>query len=87
MEYSVLRNQDLLRAVAVAAGRASTTILDDGLNEAIPEKVVLPTIAEALAEGRLILVAEDDSINRRVYRDSLSCLVMRQSLLKTERKR
>ena len=74
MEYSVLRNQDLIGAVAIAAGRVPATMLDVGLKETIPEKVVSPTIAEALAEGRLILVAEDDSINRRVLSRQLELL-------------
>ncbi|MBE0546708.1 MAG: response regulator [Rubrivivax sp.] len=62
-----LRRSALLRAVAVAAGRASPEALhDDGIEELSHKQVEPTTIAEARAQGRLILIAEDDEINQRV---------------------
>ena len=64
---SPLRRLALLRAVAVAAGRASPEMFhDSGAAELAAEPATPPTIAEARAQGRLILVAEDDAINQKV---------------------
>ncbi|QCO15417.1 response regulator [Azospirillum brasilense] len=74
-----VRRMPLVRAVAVAAGRAPT--------DAAPGESPLPAapcapaplspervIAEAEALGRLILVAEDNAINRKVLQMQLAAL-------------
>ncbi|MBL0141123.1 MAG: PAS domain S-box protein [Betaproteobacteria bacterium] len=75
LDDGALRRQALLRAVAVAAGRASPEVLDSGAGEGMPKAAACaPTIAQARAEGRLILVAEDDETNRRVIARQLEFL-------------
>ncbi len=63
----ILRRAALLRAVAVAAGRASPERLHDGdVDNLADQRGEPPTVAEARAQGRLILVAEDDEVNQKV---------------------
>jgi len=63
----ILRRAALLRAVAVAAGRASPELVHDAGVEDLPDRSASPrTVAEARKQGRLILVAEDDDINQKV---------------------
>jgi PAS domain S-box-containing protein len=63
----ILRRAALLRAVAVAAGRASPQVLPDGGVEILATESEKPRgIAEARTQGRLILVAEDDEVNQKV---------------------
>jgi signal transduction histidine kinase/DNA-binding response OmpR family regulator len=67
LDATCLRRAALLQAVAVAAGRASPAGLqDDHGPTPAAEETNLPTVAEARAKGQLILVAEDDEINRKV---------------------
>jgi PAS domain S-box-containing protein len=70
-----MRRSALLRAVAVAAGRASPEVLHagdvDGMDS---EAVPVPSIAEARAQGRLILVAEDDEVNQKVILRQIALL-------------
>ncbi|MDX9768713.1 MAG: PAS domain S-box protein, partial [Ectothiorhodospiraceae bacterium] len=67
LDGDALRRQALLRAVAVAAGRASPEVFHDDAREALPgEDLTPPSITDARAKGRLILVAEDDEINQKV---------------------
>ena len=67
LDGNCLRRTSLLRAVAVAAGRASPEVLDDsGEEDMAAERRPAPTIAEAREQGRLILVAEDDEVNQKV---------------------
>jgi PAS domain S-box-containing protein len=62
-----LRRSALLRAVAVAAGRASSEMLREVPPEEPPfGQLTPPTIGEARAQGRLILIAEDDEVNQKV---------------------
>ncbi|MES2887507.1 MAG: PAS domain S-box protein [Pseudomonadota bacterium] len=72
LEGQGLRRAPLLKAVAVAAGRAAAEALDLG---PAPDASSLPAAlslaggsnhAQARAEGRLILVAEDDEVNQTV---------------------
>ena len=75
LDGDALRRQALLNAVAVAAGLDSPKVFQDvAENLGIGEEVVTPTIAEARALGRLILVAEDDHINQKVILQQLDML-------------
>jgi signal transduction histidine kinase/DNA-binding NarL/FixJ family response regulator/HPt (histidine-containing phosphotransfer) domain-containing protein len=66
LDGNCLRRSALLRAVAVAAGRASPEVLHETTTEVPVAAPVAPTNAEARAQGRLILVAEDDEVNQKV---------------------
>ncbi len=67
LEGNGLRRQALLHAVAVAAGRASPDVLHESDAQApAGEQAGPPTVAQARAQGRLILVAEDDEVNQKV---------------------
>jgi signal transduction histidine kinase/CheY-like chemotaxis protein/HPt (histidine-containing phosphotransfer) domain-containing protein len=75
IDGDTLRRQAFLRAVAVAAGRASPEIFDERSTDALPgESTLPPTVAQARAENRLILVAEDDSVNQKVILQQLALL-------------
>ncbi len=74
LDGDALRRQTLLRAVAVTAGRASPEIIHKGAEHPLDEAAAPATIAEARAEGRLILVAEDDDINQKVILQQLGLL-------------
>ncbi|HYD30474.1 MAG TPA: response regulator [Azospirillaceae bacterium] len=61
------RRSALVRAVAVAANRASPDVEPVDLRRPLPMPPTrAPTTAEALEQGRLILVAEDNATNRKV---------------------
>ncbi len=63
----------LISAVAVAAGRASPEIEHD--EEALKmTSVAAPSVEEAVAQGRLVLVAEDNLTNQDVIRRQLNML-------------
>lgn len=75
LDRDALRRQAFLRAVAVAAGRASPEALPQNIKDVLlREEALAPTVANARAEGRLILVAEDDSINQKVILKQLALL-------------
>jgi CheY-like chemotaxis protein/HPt (histidine-containing phosphotransfer) domain-containing protein len=59
----------IVSAVAVAAGRASPQIRNE--DDAIIVKAKAPTIEEALNQGQLILLAEDNLTNQDVIRRQL----------------
>jgi CheY-like chemotaxis protein/HPt (histidine-containing phosphotransfer) domain-containing protein len=65
LDGNCLRRATLLRAVAVAAGRASPEVLHSSPQELEPPPV-MPTHAQARALHRLILIAEDDEVNQKV---------------------
>lgn len=73
LDYPLRRRETLLHAVALAAGR---TRPDIGHQVVIAEQPAggLPTIAEARAQHRLILIAEDDTLNQRVIIQQLTLL-------------
>jgi signal transduction histidine kinase/CheY-like chemotaxis protein/HPt (histidine-containing phosphotransfer) domain-containing protein len=66
LDGNCLRRSSLLRAVAVAAGRASPELLQTSGEDEVSQEQVAPTVAEARAQGRLILIAEDDEVNQKV---------------------
>ncbi len=67
LDATCLRRAALLQAVAVAAGRAPPERPQDGgAQTPAAKRTSAPTVAEARAKGQLILVAEDDEINRKV---------------------
>ncbi|MBA4742193.1 MAG: PAS domain S-box protein [Azoarcus sp.] len=75
VDGNALRRDALLRAVAVATGRASPEMFIESVErELIGADTRTPSVEEARAQGRLILVAEDDEINRKVISQQLSLL-------------
>ncbi len=72
LDGNILYRQAFLQAVAVAAGRAK---LEEEV--AAPQgikKITPPSREEALQQGKLILVAEDNEINQKVIRQQLALL-------------
>jgi len=69
-----LRREALLHGVAVAAGRASPEISHPRTVNTVLETASSLSVAEARAQRRLILVAEDDEINRKVVLKQLDLL-------------
>jgi DNA-binding response OmpR family regulator/HPt (histidine-containing phosphotransfer) domain-containing protein len=75
IDGNVLRQQDLLRAVLVAAGRAPLDVSHRSAAQDLPkERTPPPSIADARAQGRLILIAEDDEVNQKVILQQLAFL-------------
>ncbi len=75
LDGDALQRRTLLRTVAVAAGRASPEVVHTGpADVAIDDPVEAPTVVDARDRGELILVAEDDKINRKVVVQQLSVL-------------
>jgi signal transduction histidine kinase/CheY-like chemotaxis protein/HPt (histidine-containing phosphotransfer) domain-containing protein len=75
LDGDALRRQAFLRAVAVAAGRASPETLHPRSAEELPGAWARPpSIAKARAQGTLILVAEDDEVNQKVILQQLGLL-------------
>jgi CheY-like chemotaxis protein/HPt (histidine-containing phosphotransfer) domain-containing protein len=66
LDGNCLRRLSLLRAVAVAAGRASPEVLHERAGKVMANEPVVSTNVRARALGRLILVAEDDEVNQKV---------------------
>lgn len=73
LDFPLRRREALMHATALAAGRAESSF---GHHAAIAEQPIraLPTIAEARAQHRLILIAEDDTLNQRVIMQQLTLL-------------
>jgi PAS domain S-box-containing protein len=70
-----LRRETLLQGVAIAAGRASPRHLQQESAKTTEAVRGAPLgIAEARAQGRLVLVAEDDNINQKVILRQLGLL-------------
>jgi PAS domain S-box-containing protein len=66
LDGNALKRASLLRAVAVAAGRAAPEPLRDGRDAAPMAARKSPTLSQARERGQLILVAEDDEVNQQV---------------------
>ena len=73
LDGDALRRHALLRAVAVAAGRASPEVVHHPAAAATTQPAPV-SVEDARAAGRLILVAEDDAINRKVIYQQLAIL-------------
>ncbi len=74
LDGDVMYRQSLLRALAIAAGRAEVSVesvLPNNLLKSGPAPV---SREEALQQGKLILVAEDNDINQKVIRQQLNLL-------------
>jgi PAS domain S-box-containing protein len=69
-----MRRASLLRAVAQAAGLVPTGPEVRAPAAQATQRRAAPTIGEARADGRLILVAEDDAINQKVVLKQLALL-------------
>ncbi len=69
LSTGIMRRDTLLYAVALAAGRAKPAEEEDDFT---PDEIVPPSLEEAKAQGRLILVAEDNDINQKVIRHQLA---------------
>ncbi len=75
LDGECMRRATLLRAVAVAAGRLSPESLpDDAPQDSIGEHRPAPSVAVARELGQLILVAEDDEVNKKVILRQLEVL-------------
>lgn len=75
LDYVVLKRGNLLRAVAVAAGRASPDLYPKCGNRLSLKKAKTPlSIDDARSQGRLILVAEDDLMNQKVILRQLALI-------------
>ncbi len=72
MDTSPMRRSALINAVAIAAGRASPEIHHD--DDDLMERVQAPTAEEALNQGKLILLAEDNLTNQLVIHKQLNAL-------------
>ncbi len=71
----LLRRTELLRAVAVAAGRLSPDDAQAGHSRALLQTKAAPvSVAQARDQGRLLLVAEDDEVNQTVILRQLEML-------------
>jgi len=68
-----LRRQRLIHAVALAGGLVAPARPSEPLPEPVPERPV-SSVAEARELGQLILVAEDDAVNRLVILRQLAVL-------------
>jgi CheY-like chemotaxis protein/HPt (histidine-containing phosphotransfer) domain-containing protein len=74
-----MRRQSFMNAVALAAGRdiPDPLLQQNAQKTPFSREATLPSIAETIARGRLILVAEDDEINRKVILQQLALLGQR----------
>jgi PAS domain S-box-containing protein len=69
-----LRRSALIQAAAVAGGRADPVIGRQRAEYIEERPILLPSVSEARAQGRLILVAEDDSTSQKVLLRQLDLL-------------
>lgn len=73
MDVDAIRHDALPRAVLLAVGRVPPDPVKAAI-EAHPEEFEPPSIEQAAAQGRLVLVAEDDDLNKKVIRHQLTSL-------------
>lgn len=74
LDGNILYRFAFLHAVAVAAGRAKLEEDILPLEGGSSTRIIVPSREEALQQGRLILVAEDNEINQKVIRQQLTLL-------------
>lgn len=73
LDGNPLRQSQLINAVAVAVGRASPIFKSDAEGESSKAYIAL-SVEEALAQGTLILLAEDNITNQNVIQRQLNML-------------
>ena len=74
IDADALGRRPFLHAVAVAARRASPEVFDENVVQGPPPSMVAPSVVQARAANRLILVAEDDEVSREVIVRQLALL-------------
>lgn len=74
LDGDVMYRQSLLRAMAIAAGRAEVMEEKASLVETLKTEHPVISREEALRQGTLILVAEDNDINQKVIKQQLNLL-------------
>ncbi|WP_292995759.1 ATP-binding protein [Nitrosomonas sp.] len=74
LDGDVMYRQSLLRALAIAAGRAEVSVESALPNNLLKSGPAPVSREEALQQGKLILVAEDNDINQKVIRQQLNLL-------------
>jgi CheY-like chemotaxis protein/HPt (histidine-containing phosphotransfer) domain-containing protein len=74
LDRDALRRRAFLHAVAIASGRAAADESPASVGNTPGARTPPPSVAEARAQGRLILVAEDDEINQKVILRQLALL-------------
>ncbi|MBI3581334.1 MAG: response regulator [Nitrospinae bacterium] len=85
VDGNMLAPNALLKAVAIAAGRAKEAY-EEGLPGNIRVAITPPSHWEARRQGRLILVVEDNEINQKVIRQQLTILGYAADLVENGRK-
>ncbi len=73
LDGNPLRHMPFVNAVAVAAGRASPLVKPD-IDDGVSQDVVALSVEDALAQGTLILLAEDNMTNQQVIGRQLTKL-------------
>ncbi len=71
LDGNVLHRSVFLNAVALAAGRIAAQLVDEPAADTMPAPL---SMQDATAQGRLILVAEDNEINQKVVLKQLALL-------------
>ncbi len=75
LDGDVMYRQSLLRAMAIAAGRIGLSEGKTPPSDALSKSGPAPVLREdALRQGKLILVAEDNDINQKVIKQQLNLL-------------
>ena len=74
LDGDVMYRQSLLRAMSIAAGRAEVGMESGPSDNLLKSGPVPVSRDEALRQGKLILVAEDNDINQKVIRQQLNLL-------------
>ncbi|WP_297323777.1 ATP-binding protein [Nitrosomonas sp.] len=75
LDGDVMYRQSLLRAMAIAAGRVGLSEGKTSSSDALSKSGPAPVSREdALRQGKLILVAEDNDINQKVIKQQLNLL-------------